>query len=199
MKEGYHIFTGVANEDKGYEKALMGLEEKIKHAEADFKVEPISGANVKEGIDSRGISVAFQTTMLTRRKKGLPHRGVFTRLAPSEIHGVGVFAVIDIPKGTDIFGEKGCTDDDFLEVPEATVRAMPDGPLKQLYFDFCVLEDGVFYCPESFNEMSISWYLNNSENPNCQAEAEGIYFTALRNIKAGEELTVSYESYSEEP
>ena len=69
LKEGYKIFTFVANEDKGYEKALTGLEEKIKKAEEDFEVTPISGANVKEGIDSRAISVAFQTVMLRKKEK----------------------------------------------------------------------------------------------------------------------------------
>ena len=32
-----------------------------------------------------------------------PHEGVFTRLRSSEIHGVGVFAIADIPKGQYIF------------------------------------------------------------------------------------------------
>ena len=128
-----------------------------------------------------------------------PDEGVLTRLGPSPIHGIGVFAIVDIPAGTDIFSEKGSTDDDFLEVPEAEVRAMPDGPIKKLYFDFCVLDDGTFYCPKSFNEMTPSWYLNSSKEPNCKAESEGIYFVPLRDIKAGEELTVDYDTYSEEP
>ena len=33
----------------------------------------------------------------------LPHEGVYTRIKPSNIHGVGVFAISDIPKGTYVF------------------------------------------------------------------------------------------------
>jgi uncharacterized protein len=128
-----------------------------------------------------------------------PNKGVFTRLAPSPIHGIGVFAIVDIPKGTDIFGESGSDDGDFVEIPEAWVRMLVEGPIKQLYLDFCVLQDGIFYCPESFNEMTPSWYLNNSKEPNCEVVKEGIYFVAARNIMAGEELTVSYSTYSEDP
>ena len=36
-------------------------------------------------------------------KKILPHVKVYTRLGPSKIHGVGVFAILPIKKGTYIF------------------------------------------------------------------------------------------------
>ena len=35
--------------------------------------------------------------------KPLPHENVYVRLGKSEIHGIGVFAIRPIPKGTDIF------------------------------------------------------------------------------------------------
>jgi hypothetical protein len=33
----------------------------------------------------------------------LPHIGVFVRLKPSRLHGIGVFAIRDIPRGTYVF------------------------------------------------------------------------------------------------
>ena len=33
----------------------------------------------------------------------LPHVGVYTRLGVSEIHGIGVFAILQIEKGTALF------------------------------------------------------------------------------------------------
>jgi hypothetical protein len=124
-----------------------------------------------------------------------PDANVYTRLFVSPIHGVGVQAICDIPKGTDIFNEAGSADDDFFEIPECEVAGMPPSPIKQLYLDFAVLDSGTWYCPHSFNEMTVSYYLNHSKTPNCEAVKGGIYFVAARDILAGEELTVDYEDY----
>lgn len=35
-----------------------------------------------------------------RIRNAMPHDDVYTRLGPSKVHGVGVFAICDIPKGT---------------------------------------------------------------------------------------------------
>jgi hypothetical protein len=32
-----------------------------------------------------------------------PHQGVYVRLRPSKLHGVGVFAIREIPPGTNLF------------------------------------------------------------------------------------------------
>lgn len=37
------------------------------------------------------------------KKINFPHHNIYTRLAPSKIHGVGVFAIKDIPKGKNVF------------------------------------------------------------------------------------------------
>lgn len=41
--------------------------------------------------------------MILNMKKGLPHQQVYTRLKPSKIHGVGVFAIRPIPKNTRLY------------------------------------------------------------------------------------------------
>jgi SET domain-containing protein len=43
--------------------------------------------------------------------------------------------------------------------------------------------------------MDVAWYLNHSRMPNVAvANAEALDFVTLREIKAGEELTVDYDT-----
>jgi SET domain-containing protein len=123
-----------------------------------------------------------------------PHEGVFTRLKPSPIHGIGVFAIRRIPKGTRVFG----ADDAALAwVPKKQIEHLPE-PLKMLYTDFSVIKGDWYGCPTSFNDLTVSWYLNHSENPNVAAD-DSFRFYALRDIEEGEELTVNYQTYSDTP
>lgn len=130
-----------------------------------------------------------------------PHNNVYTRIGISKIknvNGVGVFAIIDIPKDTFIFqGDKSVLlwftkkEIDFDNLSE---------PIKKLYDDFCVRKRGKvfkFGCPDNFNNMPISWYLNNSDNPNVGCNDDYDFF-ALTDIKAGEELVAKYDTYSDE-
>jgi hypothetical protein len=125
-----------------------------------------------------------------------PHCGVYARLAPSPLHGVGVFAVRPIKKGTKVFG-----DDDGALVPvkPSFIARLPSG-LKRLYRDFCIIKrkGEIYLSPENFNLMTVSWYLNHSTQPNVRCD-RNFNFYSLRHIKAGEELTVDYDSYNEFP
>jgi uncharacterized protein len=124
----------------------------------------------------------------------LPHNGVYTRLKPSKIHGVGVFAIVDIPKGTDVFADE---DEPIVWIDKSTVEALPK-PLGELYHSFAIIKEEKYGCPRSFNNLTISWYLNHSERPNMTADSD-YRFYAVRDIRAGEELTIDYRSYSELP
>ncbi|HEY0795458.1 MAG TPA: SET domain-containing protein [Acidisarcina sp.] len=127
-----------------------------------------------------------------RVPKMMPHDGVFTRLRPSQVHGVGVFAIRDIPEGAAVFG----TDDgELIEVTDQEARVLPP-ELRELYTDFCVLRNDNFKCPTTFNSLTPSWYLNNSKDPNVASDID-LKFYAIRDIKAGEELTADYKSYSD--
>ena len=46
--------------------------------------------------------------------------------------------------------------------------------------------------------MTVSWYLNHSNNPNVEIDAN-YHFFAKRSIRRGEELTVDYRTYSDGP
>lgn len=122
-----------------------------------------------------------------------PHDHVYVRLGCSKIHGVGVFAIKDMPKGTNIFGPDP---DEVFFVDKDTVEAQEE-EIRKLYYDFCAIEDGRYCCPENFNRMTVFWYFNESKEPNAQTDGHEFY--ALRDIKKGEELTVDYSTFSEEP
>lgn len=123
----------------------------------------------------------------------LPHEGVYARIRRSGTHGVGVFAIRDIKKGTKIFG----TDDaGMVWIEKSNIKHLP-GELMQLYSDFAVLKDGRYGCPSSFNQLTPAWYLNDSRtSPNVVSD-DHYDFYALRNIKKGEELKADYSKYSE--
>ena len=120
----------------------------------------------------------------------LPSYRCYTRLAPSTIHGVGVFAINDIKKGTYIFYE----DDEPMQEIDPIMIAPPSPEMKKLYDDFCPMKDGKYLCPSNFNKLPISWYLNHSNSPNANCD-ENYEFYANRDIKIGEEITVNYNTY----
>lgn len=124
----------------------------------------------------------------------LPHFGTYTRIKPSKEHGVGVFAIVDIPQNTPIF--YGDENTPTKEVPEHEIEQLPS-EIRQLYIDFCPLNNGIFTCPTNFNLLTPAWYLNCSEErPNVICK-DGYIFYSSREIKAGEELLVDYSTYSE--
>jgi SET domain-containing protein len=121
-----------------------------------------------------------------------PHLGVYVRLKPSKIHGVGVFAIRDIPKGTYVF--RG--DDDEMVWVKVSATNRLDKEIKKVYRDFSVTRNGRYGCPRNFNLLTPAWYLNHSKKPNMAAD-KNYDFYSTRRIKKGEELTVDYKTYSD--
>src|SRR5205823_10975534 len=81
---------------------------------------------------------------------------VFTRLQPSQIHGVGVFAIQEIPEGKYIFDPDST---DLITIRSKTVDHLPDAA-KQLYKDFCVLRgDRYLRSEEHTSELQSLAYL----------------------------------------
>jgi len=123
----------------------------------------------------------------------LPHADVYTRLKPSRIHGVGVFAIRQIPKGTRLF--KG--EDEIIWIPEKSISTLPF-EIKKLYEDFAIIKDGYYGCPANFNSLTMSWYLNDSSNPNVLVD-ENYDMWSVRDIGEGEELTIDSSRFSKQP
>jgi SET domain-containing protein len=111
----------------------------------------------------------------------------------SGVHGNGVFAVQDIAEGEVLVEYTG----QIITWQEAQDRH-PHDPLQPNHtFYFHVNADRVI--DAKFGGNSSRW-INHSCAPNCYAdERDGrIFITALRNIKAGEELNYDYGLIIEE-
>jgi len=122
-------------------------------------------------------------------------------LRPSRVHqgGVGVFAIRNIRKDELIFlGDN----EEIRWVDKASFKNEPKA-IRELYKDFPIIKRSRYGCPLNFNRLTVAWYINEprkGDRPNVRCEtAQAEYeFYALRNIKAGEELTVVYD-YSDPP
>lgn len=70
---------------------------------------------------------------------------------------------------------------------------------RRLYADFAVRRGDQLGCPANFNLLSLGWYLNEPPDgyaANIIATAD-YRMIARRDIAQGEELTVSYETFSD--
>jgi SET domain-containing protein len=127
-------------------------------------------------------------------RKSQPHEGVFARIGPSRLHGVGVVAIRTIPANTLVFrGE----DERVVWLRRSTVRRMPTA-IRALYEDFGIVDGDMLGVPPSLNRLSVGWYVNHSDQPNLAAGDDG-RFRTLRRIRKGEELTTDYRTFVDEP
>jgi hypothetical protein len=130
----------------------------------------------------------------------MPHERLYTRLQPSPIDGVGVFAIKNIKEGTLIFSG------DSDEIRWVRVEDMPtESCLREFYEKFAIVKNdnngrpNWYGCPRNFHRLTMSWYLNDpraGEKPNVTCD-ENYDFRSARPIKRGEELTVDTNSYSD--
>ena len=122
---------------------------------------------------------------------------VYCRLAPSSIHGVGVFALKMIPKGQNPF--VGCDDFEYVRFADSALQGLDPGVLKYIS-DVCIHDEEGLSLPEiGINAIDVSYFLNHSATPNMRAVDRGAQFCALRTIHVGEELTVDYRTYDDQP
>ena len=107
-------------------------------------------------------------------------------LGPSEIEGVGVFANRTFIKGASL----------PLFAPREQTLTL--GNVSEDMKTYCVVDEDdqdLYHCPEDFHRMSIGWYVNHSEQPN--AAHKNFHYFALRDIRAGEEVTINYKTLKE--
>ena len=108
-------------------------------------------------------------------------------LRASLIHGVGVFTLVKIKKGTEL---PLFEDDDFRFIHTSQVKktGLPAKLIRKYSISF---SDG-YSSPVNFHRMSIGWYLNHSDNANAYHNSDYDYF-AIRDIKKDEEITIDYD------
>lgn len=114
----------------------------------------------------------------------LTDRG-FTEVKPSSIHGKGVFAIKQIPKGTRLYEYKG------LKVRRDDLPNDYVTGLTSMVYVMSLDDDFVIDAEREGNDAR---FINHSCNPNCEVyflnNAPFIYTTRL--IEKGEELSFDY-------
>jgi SET domain-containing protein len=127
----------------------------------------------------------------------------FCKLGVSDISGIGVIAIKDIPKRTEIFN---CCNNDGLgmpiEIKESDLEDV-DEPVLKYAKNFLVQSAPNTY-PFPFmglNSINIIFYLNHSDNPNTEFSFSSglddfVSFVTSEEVKKGEELTQDYNNLS---
>ena len=112
----------------------------------------------------------------------------------SGVHGKGVFALQDLAEGETLIEYVG----EVITWDEAQDRHPHDPNDPNHTFYFHVNEDRVI---DALHGGNSSRWINHSCNPNCEADEvnDRIFIKALRNIKAGEELSYDYGLIIDEP
>ena len=114
----------------------------------------------------------------------------YVMIKPSPLHGIGVFAIRDIPKGTKNIFSKGVGD--WIKVSKEEVDAFPQHS-KDLIENHCLFDEDFYFIPDyGFKLVDLVIYLNHSETPNVISLNDGEEFEAIRDIANGEELLVDY-------
>ncbi|MDP2933910.1 MAG: SET domain-containing protein [bacterium] len=118
---------------------------------------------------------------------------IYFRIKPSKIHGVGIFAIKKIPKGTNPFNLAKPIE--WIKYNRSELTKLPKH-VKKIVSDFYAGDKKSVWLPAlGLNVFDISFYINHSDNPNMISADGGENFVAARNIRAGEELTSDYNTY----
>jgi uncharacterized protein len=112
-----------------------------------------------------------------------------TYLAPSKIHGTGVFSPVAIRQGTRIWEYNPSVDWRFTA---EELNCVPE-PHRARLKSYCYLDGHGLYILCGDNAR----FMNHSDHPNC--DDSGKHFTVARSdISANEELTCDYRTFDAE-
>lgn len=123
-----------------------------------------------------------------------PTTSEYINVQKSKIHGTGVYAAKDIPRGTSIieYVGKRISKEESEDIATRQYEKHEENAEK----------DGAVYIFEINDDYDIDgnvpWntakYINHSCNPNAEADQEGeqIFIKSIKKIKKGEEITYNY-------
>jgi SET domain-containing protein len=116
--------------------------------------------------------------------------GTYVMIKPSVLHGIGVFAIRDIPKGCRAMFSKNIGN--WIKVPKSDIDQLPKHAV-DLIENYCLYdEEHYFIADYGFKVMDLVNFLNHSDAPNIISIDDGEEFEALRDIQTGEELLINY-------
>jgi SET domain-containing protein len=115
---------------------------------------------------------------------------VYCRLGISPVHGIGVFAIKDIPKGAKPLVS-------LIKIKEYSfskkeINKLSASVRKEIRM-FCYYDNDEYLIPSiGLNVMNMAFYMNHSKTPNVKY-LKNNDIVALRKIKANEELFFDYD------
>ena len=128
---------------------------------------------------------------------------VYCRIQSSKTHGVGVFAIRDIPKGINpfktTFGK--CSSYKSVTIDQKELKNVPEATIKILDDFFGIDEDNKYRVPiKGLNSLDITVYMNHRKNNNIDIiEDKNCNFTIFitnKLIKKGNELFINYDKFN---
>lgn len=122
------------------------------------------------------------------------YENIFFQIGPSKIHGIGLIAIVDIPKNTLVL-ENSTSENKYINYSELKKRNINIDTINTIKKYFAHDSNGI-ELPETFNKynMKLISYINHSTNNNVNhkfTDGSTKYY-CNKNIKKGEELTVNY-------
>jgi len=120
---------------------------------------------------------------------------VYCRLGISKVHGIGVFAIRDIPKGVKpLVSLLKIKEFDFSK---DEIKKIPRSVRKEVEM-FCYYDSKKYLIPSiGLNAMNMAFYMNHSKTPNIKYLKNGDLI-ALKKIKADDELFFDYDEAFDE-
>jgi SET domain-containing protein len=127
-----------------------------------------------------------------KTKKRIPSiKNNLVTIKKSKIEGLGVFALVDITKGTkisDYYGKEMTLKNFKQKYGEYKHNSLNTYRMKRIN-RIIVAKN------EPYKSKNLTNYINESNNPNCILKKRALY--ALKDIKGGKELTLLYpENYN---
>ena len=127
---------------------------------------------------------------------------IYCRIKPSKKHGVGVFAIKDIPKNTNPFKTTygNCSTNRYINIKSDELKNIPDNVIKILD-DFIGIDDNKTYSIPigGMNTLDISFYMNHAKNNNIDIinnkKCTFTIFKTNKVIKKGSELFINYNKF----
>ena len=136
----------------------------------------------------------------------------YAEIGASEIHGIGVVAIRDIPADVNPFPVPNkAISSDIIDLSEEDLEDLPEEVSAKIKAIFIKSNDKSPVHNNGLNGIGLSFYLNHSDEPNVGLDYDfGIvgparvtsltlycHFKTLREIKKGEEMTWDYRTCAE--
>ncbi len=112
---------------------------------------------------------------------------VETKIAASNVQGIGLFANQAIPRGTVVWRFMPGFD---LLMPKESIEKLSE-PAKKQFYNYAYLDKAhgeYLLCSDDAR------FFNHSDQPNCDDGKEDVTI-AMRDIQPGEELLVNYKDF----